>query len=142
MKGQSLIVQFLLFFVIGLGLFAAISGIFRTQSDIIREDISTSNRELTASYLSSIAVSMATSCKGCNITASTVYLRNITAGKVTEMKLSGSGLKVTSLPDGGSFSTTMHNLHKSHILQGTTVTALPVVLSYNNTKNKQEFTLK
>ncbi len=134
MKGQSLVLQFLLFFIIGLALFISISGFFRIQSDIFRQDVAEFNRKLTGSYLSSLAISMA-SCKECDIITSTVKLRNTTASYIFELSLSEKGLKVSSEPDGQKYLAGMHNLNYSLGLTGTSASSYPITLTLDKEKN-------
>jgi len=141
MKGQSLIVQFLLFFVLGLALFASIGGIFRFHSDILREDVAEANRKLIGSYISSIAISMASNCKECNSTTFSLKLENVTANYVMVLSLSSKGLQIFSEPAGGNTSVSIHNLNESFSLNRNASSTLPITLKFNNTSHKAELNL-
>ena len=142
MKGQSLIVQFLLFFMIGLGLFGAIGGIFRLQSDIIREDIAKANRNLINSYVSSIMVSMANSCKECDFINYSIRLKNVTANYLMVLNLSKKGLQVSSEPGGGINSTSIHNLNYTLELGGNASSSHTIILRFNSTSKRFDLILK
>ncbi len=142
MKGQSLVVQFMLFFMIGLGLFITIGGIFRFHSDVLREDVAEASRELISSYISSIAISMASNCKDCNFTTYSLKLQSITANYLTSLNFStATGLHVSSEPGGGNASASLHNLNESFVLIGNAPSSKSIVLKLNNTSRKQEFNL-
>ena len=137
MKGQSLVVQFLLFFLIGLALFITISGFFRAQSDIFREDIVELNRKLAGSYISYLSVAMS-SCKECGSISSTFKLKNTTANYIFEFILSASGLKVSSLPGGGDNLINMHNLQDTFTLMGTASSFRDMILKFDRSQNSFE----
>lgn len=141
MKGQSLIVQFLLFFLIGLALFTSIAGIFRLQSDIVRGDIAESNRKLVNSYLSSAAISMANSCKECDFMNYSLKLKNLTANYFVTFGLSKSGILISSEPGGGNFSSSMHNLNRSLVIGGGGTSAYPIILRLNKTINQLDMSI-
>ncbi len=141
MKGQSLIIQFLLFFVIGLALFTTISGIFRLHSEVLRSDIAESSRELTASYISSIAISMASNCKDCNFTTYSLKLENTTANYMHILNLSSRGLRIFSEPEGGSSNVSIHLLNQTLTMGRAAFSTEPIILRFNNTGNKGELNL-
>lgn len=142
MKGQSLVVQFLLFFVIGLGIFAAIGGVFRLQSDIVRGDIAEANRKLVGSYLSSIAVSMSSTCKECDFINQTLKLKNVTASYIVRFSLTKNGLDIFSEPGGGKNSVSFHNLGQAFDMNGNGASPFPIIFSSNNKLGKLQMVLK
>lgn len=133
--------QFLLFFVIGLALFATIGGIFRLHSEVLRSDIVESNRKLIASYISSIAISMASNCKDCNFTSYSLKLKNTTANYIHILNLSSKGLQIFSEPEGGSSNVSIHLLNQTLKLSRAAFSTEPIILSFNNTGNKGELNL-
>ncbi|MBI4010090.1 MAG: hypothetical protein HY361_02770 [Candidatus Aenigmarchaeota archaeon] len=135
MKGQSLVVQFLLFFIIGLGLFIAIGGAFRLQADIIREDVAEANRELIASYISSIAVSLTNTCKECDYINYTIKLKELNANYIQRLRLADYGLQIFSTPSGGNISDTIHLLNNTIDLCGNAASPYPITLIFNKTQN-------
>jgi len=136
MKGVSLVVQFLLFFLIGLGLFTSIGGIFRTQSDIIREDVSEANRKLIGSYISSIAISMASNCKECNYSSVSLELEQTKANYILVLNFSSKGLQIFSEPEGRNTSASIHLLNNSLSLSRNASSYYPIILVLNGTSNQ------
>jgi hypothetical protein len=137
-KGQSLIIQFLLFFVIGLAMFVSIGNIFKLQSDIFREDVADQARKLINSYISSMAIAAHIACMECdnqnNCGACSnnflIELANTTANYFFEVNLSKSGLKILSYPGGMSYSSSMHNLNESiQTLSGSAPSVKPIILT-------------
>jgi hypothetical protein len=136
MKGQTLIVQFLLFFLIGLGLFVTIGGAFRLHSDLLREDIAKADRNLVGSYISSLAVSMVNSCKECDSITHTVKLEETTANYVTVLNLSNQGLKVSSEPGEKIIITSLHNIKPPiELIDSSASSTKPIRLTYNREGN-------
>lgn len=140
MKGQSLVLQFLLFFIIGLGLFLSIGGFFRLQSDIFREDIANSTRKLLNSYISSMIVTQEATCKGCDFVEILVKLENTTANYFYELFLGSPGLFIRSQPGGKGYVASIHNLNSTFDLSGFGVTSCPLALTKQ--QNKIEISCK
>ena len=55
-SGQSYIIQFILFFLIGIGLFIGIGNFFRIQYELIRRDTVGVSIEMINGYISSLIV--------------------------------------------------------------------------------------
>ena len=142
MKGQSLVVQFLLFFLIGLGLFTAIGGIFRLQSDIVRGDTAEINRKLIGSYVSSLAISMSSSCKECDFINQTIKLKNVTANYIVNLSITRDGLQISSEPGGGKSFASIHKLGQTYDMKGNASSPLTVLLELNNTRGTLNMTNK
>ncbi len=134
MKSQSLIVQFILFFLIGLTIFLAISQLFKFHSDIIKRDITSSSLKLSNSFISSAVITAVDSCKGCDVVKISTRIGK-TAGYYTIAELD-DGL-ITSVASGESFSSSIHNLKETiDNLQGKVSSLKPLTLTFDRTNNK------
>jgi len=133
MKSQSLIVQFVLFFVIGLGIFLSLGNLFRFQSEIVRGDVINNSVKLTNSFLSSNIISAVDSCKQCDLVSTNIKLEKTVAGFFTEIRLNNNRLN-TSI-DGQSFSSSIHNLNETIGISGEASSAKAITLMFNRTKN-------
>lgn len=136
MKGQSQIVQFILFFMIGMAMFFWIGNAFRDRVDIFSEDILNSNRREMNSHFSALAINAIAQCKtGCENVNFTTRLSNTTAGAFTEFSLNGTYLTVTSRPDNDEFAGQMHNATYGISKLGKVTSNKPIVLSYSKNQN-------
>lgn len=131
-KGQSQIIQFILFFMIGLALFLTIGGVFRGRIDIFADDIADQNRKLINSYFSSLAVQALVTCKECDGYNVTTRLSNTTAGSYTQVGLNDTNLVTISQPGGRRYDGSAHGL----LMQlegagGLATTSRPIILSYS-----------
>jgi hypothetical protein len=136
MKGQSLIVQFIIFFLIGFTLFLSVGNFFKYQSDLFRNDIVSSSLSLANSYVSSFIIAAIDSCKECDYVSLSVAMANLTAGYVTEINLTNFGLNL-SIPYK-YFNSPIHNLNSSLGLSGKSSSAQPITLTFNRNQNKLE----
>jgi hypothetical protein len=138
-KSQSLIIQFVLFFLIGFSLFLTIGNFFRAQSDSFRSGIVEKTLELTDSYLSSIAINSVDTCKQCDFVTTSVKVENTTAGYFLQADASTpTGIAVSTAPDYGIFLSSLHNLNESLTLSGEAYSTEAITLTFNRTKNELE----
>jgi hypothetical protein len=136
-KGQSLVVQFVIFFLIGFTLFISTGSIFKYQSDMFRERNIESSLNLSNSYLSSVIISAIDSCKECDFVSITTKMQNMTAGYILEFELTkASGLNV-SIPQIKKYSnSTVHNLIFSlNNSSGKSGSTEPLTLTFNKNQN-------
>lgn len=133
-KGQSIIIQFLTFFVIGFFVFISIGMFFKYQSDLFRDSILASNVNLTSSYLSAATVVLVDGCKECDFSTLTVRLKNTSAGYPIEFAIKDSKL-VTSIPGTDYLlATSIHNLLLDTIAaSGSSSSVEPIILMFNRT---------
>ncbi|MEM7825079.1 MAG: hypothetical protein QXO27_03860 [Candidatus Aenigmatarchaeota archaeon] len=132
-KSQSLIIQFVLFFVIGFSLFLAISGFFRFRSEMIRNDVTNYELKLVSSYISSAIIKSVDECKQCDEVSIRVSLKNI-AGYTPIVNLK-NGLNVSTMSNY-HFST-IHNLNETlGITESRAFASIPITLMYERIKNK------
>lgn len=135
MKGQSLVIQFVLFFLIGFALFLGIGNFFRLQSDIFKADVASSGLELTNRYLSSIIIT-ANSCRGCDFINISTKIQETYAGYYLEMELSKQGLNVSTV--NNNFISSIHNINSSLSPSGKSSSARPITLTLMKSQNKLE----
>jgi hypothetical protein len=137
-SGQTLIIQFLLFFLIGMSVFLSIGHFFKAQRDIFREDVARLSRMLTGSYVASLAIASVNTYKESDMINVSIRLVNRTAGYFTHLFLSSAGLRVSSEPGGGTWQSSMHNLNASIELVGNVSSARPIIFTYRRDKNELE----
>ncbi len=135
-KGQSQIIQFILFFMIGLALFLTIGGVFRGRIDFFAEDIAEANRRMINTYFSALTIQSLVSCKECDNFNSTTRLVNTTAGSFTQVGLNGTSLLTLSQPGGKQYAGTAHSmLSQLTGAAGLALSAKPIILSYSKNQN-------
>ena len=133
MKGQSLIIQFLVFFLIGFSLFISIGTFFKYQSDLFRDEITSSSIKLANSYISSNIITLLKNCKQCDTATISTSISNLTAGEAIQINLSSSGLN-TSMPTK-YFNSPVHNLNYSLAFSGKSYSFKPITLTFDKNQN-------
>jgi hypothetical protein len=135
-KGQSQVIQFILFFMIGMAIFLSIGGLFRGRVDIFADDIAAQNRKMLNSYFSALIVKELVTCKGCDNINITTRLSNTTAGAFTQIALNNTHLTTITQPGADRYWTTAHNLTLSLTAAGgLQISSKPIIISYNKTQN-------
>lgn len=134
-KAQSIIIQFMIFFLAGLGVFISIGLLLRVQTDRFREDVASASLKLSSSYLTSAAIA-AVGCRECNVTENKLVIGNATAGYFTEVFLSSSGIRTATAPPSKQFTSTMHNLKDTLQLSGQAPSIKTITLTYERDQNK------
>jgi len=140
-KGQTNVIQFVLFFLVGLAIFTAIGNFFRIQSDILRNDLSEYSVEMINGYLSSIIITSVDGCKGCDTVENTIELSDTVFGYFLEIDVDDDGLKVYTVPDSAEHTSSIHNLKESILIStplGAVSSIQPINLTYDRTQNKLE----
>lgn len=135
-KGQWLVIQFVLFFLIGLTIFLSIGNLFKLRADVFREDIANSSRKLINSFVSSLIVSSFGSCKECDYSKVSVKIENTTAEYFFDIYLNSSGINVVSQPGGKSYLSSVHNLNLTLNFSGNSTSIKTITLT--KTQNKLE----
>ena len=134
MKSQSLILQFILFFLIGFSIFLVIGNIFKYQFFLTQSDITDSFLKSINSYLSSAVITAVDSCKTCDNVSITLNLEKTVAGNFYEINL-GNGVNTSTTAGKYSFSS-MHLLNNSlNIQQSKALSVKPITLMFERTKN-------
>ena len=138
-KGQALIVQFVLFFLIGFAIYLMVSGFFKYQTDLYKQQIIDSNINLTASQISSAIIAIVEGCKGCDQISITLNLRNFTADYPFEVYFNSSGFTMLVPVIEKSFQSTVHNINSYLTIVATKVLSTqPINLTFDKTQNKLE----
>jgi len=136
MKGQSLVIQFVLFFVIGFSLYLTVGNFFKYQSELFRNDITQESLRLTNSFLTSNMLAALDSCKQCDYVNLTFKIENTTAGYYYDMDFSNSQVNISVPSTGMNFITSGHNLNTSLSLKGKTISSKTLTLTFDRTKNE------
>jgi len=141
-KGQTNVVQFVLFFLVGLAIFTAIGNFFRVQSEILRDDLSEYSVEMINGYMSSIIMTSVDGCKGCDTVENTIKLSDTVFGYFLEIEIDDDEmLTVYTVPDSAEHTSSIHNLKESISIStplGAVSTIQPINLTYDRTQNKLE----
>ena len=135
MKGQTLIIQFILFFMIGFALFTSIGLFFKYQSDLLKEDVTNYNMRLINSYMSATALAEAVSCKQCDFANITVKIQNTTAGNFFEVGMNSQGVNTTVPMSKKSIATSIYNLNSSYTLSGLSASVKPISITFTKSQN-------
>jgi len=134
MKAQSLIVQFILFFLIGMIIFLAVGNLFKTHSEITRDNIINSSLKLTNSFISSVIITETATCKECDYVLVDLKTGEDIGGYFTEIELE-NGLNVSASQQ--TFYSSIHNIKESvDIIPGKTSSTKTITLTFDRTKNK------
>jgi hypothetical protein len=135
-KGQTQIIQFALFFLIGLVIFLVVSGAFKGRVDFYGEDIATENRKLISTHFSALIANAVLTCKECESVSIRTKLQNTTVGKVTEVGVTNTYLSVISRPGREEYRSNVHNLLLSLVAAGGSGRSQEtIILSYLKNQN-------
>ncbi len=135
MKAQSLLIQFVLFFIVGFFLFLTIGNFFRIQSERFRENIGDLSLKLASTNIASYAINSMYACKQCDYVRNQIFFERSVAGYFIVANISQSGLAVFTTPGAKSYYSSMHNLNESIKNFGETSITKPIGLTLNRTKN-------
>jgi hypothetical protein len=140
-KGQAFVLQFLMFFLIGLMLFISLGNFYKYESQNIRNQLRELSVEMINSYMSSLVVSSVGGCSDCGVVEHKLKLRRTYAGNFIEMDLDYDGLLVKTAPTGAEFLSSMNNLNSSlDITQSSASSIKTINLTYDKNQNKLEIT--
>jgi hypothetical protein len=135
-KAQSLILQFVLFFMVGFLVFVSIGTFFKYQSDIFQQDVAKKSLDLTSNFFKSAILSQVDTCKGCDEAQYSIRLQNITAGYYMEILMDRlTGLSVKAIPEGKVSNSGIYNLNESFDMSGVGSSVKPINLTFSRTKN-------
>ena len=135
MKGQTLIIQFILFFLIGFSLFASIAFFFKYQSNLFKDDIIKYNLKLINGYMSVVALTEAVSCKQCDYANIVAILPSTAAGSFFEIGMNTTFGLNTSVPMSQDVTTSIYNLNSSYTLSGTSASTKPISITFIKAQN-------
>jgi len=94
MKGQSVIIEFILFFFISFSLFTAISYLFYSQNIYFEKTISESNSEIINDLISTDIIN-AVNCKACDVVFITQDVPQKIGGSLYKVQLYEKGVNTT-----------------------------------------------
>lgn len=140
-KAQSVIIQFVLFFLMGFGIFVGVGMLFKMRSDIFQGDVATASLKLTSSYLTSTAIA-SMGCVECDMVESRVTILNTSAGYFTEVVLSGEGIETSTAPSFREHRSSMHNLNESLQLGGSAPSIITMSVVYDRLEGEINITSK
>lgn len=135
MKAASLIIQFVLFFIIGLGFFLLAGNLFRFQSDYIKGDILSIGSEIYTRQMSSFAINAVNICKSCDNVTLKISQGPLAGASPTYQLSQGIVFEIDS--ENKIVQSTMHNLFYS-IAEGSNKvsSSKTITLTYDRTQNK------
>jgi hypothetical protein len=148
MKGQSTILQYVLFFAIGISLFTTLGNILFSQYHSFNRDLKFSTAMLTNSFISSEIVYLSSQCKQCqqinrtlifvsDQTSQTLKFQNIFAD--FQLRLNNSGLEIKDFMTDIFYLSPIHNLNSTiNFTDSKGLLAKQLTLTYNKTKNNLE----
>ncbi len=135
MKAQTVVVQFVIFFVLSISILGALGYFFKLQSDLFREDVASGHRKLVNSYVSAIAINLLAECKICDYAALSFKLQNMTGGYYTEISFSNNQSSVITQPGGVADKSSLHNLNYTLLFNGFSYSIKPITLTLEKDKN-------
>jgi hypothetical protein len=135
MKGQTLVIQFILFFIIGLALFLTVGNFFKLQFDVARSDIINSNLRIVSSYVSSAIINLVDSCKQCEYANVMLGLENKT-GYAVKVQLSSNPRGLNISTEDKFYFSPIHNLNETFDMSGESSSFKTLSLTLNRTKNE------
>ena len=136
-KAQSIIIQFMIFFLAGLMVYISVGTLFRTQTDVFREDVAAASLKLSSSYISAYAIA-SVGCRECSRVQTKLSISNATAGYFTEVFFGSSGIKTSTAPPSKQFTSSMHNLNETFKsgMSGQAPSIRYITLTYERDQNK------
>ena len=136
-SGQSYIIQFILFFLIGIGLFIGIGNFFRIQYELIRRDTVDVSIEMINGYISSLVVASVDGCLRCGSVEHNIRVSDTTAGYFLEFLLDERGLVVSTIPPEKSHVSSINNLNYTFDdLDGSAPSIRTINLTYDRNQNR------
>jgi hypothetical protein len=135
MKAQTVVIQFVIFFVLSLSILSALGYFFKFQSDLFREDVASGYRKLVNSYISSIAINLLDECKVCDYATLSFKLQNMTGGYYTEISFSNNQSSVITQPGGVTEISSLHNLNSTLLFNGFSYSIKTITLTLEKDKN-------
>ena len=138
-SGQSQIMQFIIFFLVGMTLFVGIGNFFRIQSESLQSELSGRAFELMGNYLASAAVVSVDACKQCGSVENDLRISDTVFGYYLQLSSSGSGLSVATAPPTQSYNTSVNNLNATvTFVPGLSASIQPINLTYDRNQNTLE----
>jgi len=139
MKAQSQIIQFVLFFLIGMSIFGVIGNFFKAHAMASRERIENASLKLLESFVKAAIISYVETSKTANQANFSFVLPNTTADYYHEFYLLSNPreLMIKPVPTGKALFSSIHNLNYTLLFNnGFASSVLPLKFSYIREKNK------
>lgn len=134
--GQSPVIEFVIFFVVGMTLFVSVGNFFRLQSEAMQAQLSGNAFELLGNYFASAAVTAVDACKQCGTVENGLRISDTTFGYYLEVSSDQNGLSVSTAPRTHSFNTSVNNLNASvTFLPGSAPSLETINLTYDKNQN-------
>lgn len=108
-KGQFTILQYVLFFTIGIGLFFTLSNVFLSQYTSLGQDFASSNSMITNSLVSADTIYLSDQCKQCGQVYQNLTIQNAT--KILQLIISSNGITISNPLLAISYFSTIHNMN-------------------------------
>jgi hypothetical protein len=138
-KGQSFVIQFIMFFMIGMGMFIMLGNFFKFESENIKNQLIDYSTEMIGSYVSSMVVSAVEGCQNCGVVEYDFRLAKTYTGHFIEIDLSDRGVSVISAPEASVYDSSLNNLNESIDITDSSVSSMKTInLTYNKNQNKLE----
>lgn len=132
MKAQALIVQFLLFFLIGFSIFLLIGNVFSFHSLKFGSEIREKNLKMIGSLLSSVVINLYT--HESNYSTIKLFFSNFSQLKDFQVILTQEGMEIIS-PENLRVESSIHNLNESLGLEGDS-NLESIIFTYKKKDNK------
>ena len=147
MRAQTQIIQFILFFIVSISIFSAVSAYLFSFSQHSQDRLLSSFRELLSSYSSSFIIVIYTGCKYCNYSKIIYRIPHQVFDNFHEIGYSENTMYVISMPIQKRITSSIHNLNLSVSLEGFFSSAATpsyyglnktsdISISFNKTENK------
>ena len=136
MKGQSIVIQFIVFFLIGLSVLISVSQFFNYQASLFKESGSNLAGMLVNTFVSSQIVQIQSSCKYCDFVVYATRIPNKTIDYYFNISFRDNRLVVEKVPGEKVFISSIHNLNETLTLAPSFSSSVqPITLTLNKTKN-------
>ena len=138
-KGQTFVIQFIMFFMIGMGLFILLGNFFKFEAENIKNQLVDYSTEMIGSYVSSMVVSAVGGCPNCGTVEYDFSLAKTYAGHFIEIELNERGVGIISVPEASVYNSSLNKLNESlDITDGFMSSIKTINLTYNKNQNKLE----
>jgi hypothetical protein len=135
-KGQTFVIQFIMFFMIGMGLFIMLGNFYRYESENIKGQLIDQSTEMIGSYMSSMVVSAVDGCPNCGAVEYNFRLSKTYAGHFIEMDMTSAGLSVRGVPESLEYTSSLNNLVQSlNIIDSSVNSVQEINLTYDKENN-------
>ena len=134
--GQSQMIQFIIFFLVGMTIFIGVGNFFRIQSESLQSELSGKAFELVGNYFASAAVASVDACKQCGVVENDLRISSSIFGYYLRISSSSNGLSVSTAPPTNSYITSVNNLNATvTFVPGSAASIQPINLTYDRNQN-------